>query len=295
MLAAAGCAGAQIFGFNSVKIEKADAKNPAVEILALWQATEGPGPNGVPTRGFTGEVFFFTQAKPVPVMVEGKGRIYLFDDRGTAKQQARPIREYDFDAASWAMHCHSSSLGPGYAVFIPYPGNDFHQVACSLRIRFTPTVGPTIYSPTASVVLSGPPAKSSNAEGLVTPSLGARQQMPQNLNGALTPAQDGGPFNAGQSSYAPATGYSPTAPSSRLLPEAGGLPVTSASRAGFTQNVVPVAGTDADGRLSLDDDMGAADARVVRPAQLEEPPTTTQSRRIKLQSVNTDSVGADEN
>jgi hypothetical protein len=40
--------------------------------------------------------------------------------------------------------------------------------------------------------------------------------------------------------------------------------------------------------------MGAADARVVRPAQLEEPPPATQSRRIKLQSVNTDSVGADE-
>jgi hypothetical protein len=294
MLAAAGCASTQLFGFKSVKIDKADAKNPAVEILALWQATEGPGPNGVPTRGFTGEVFFFTQAKPVPVMVEGKARIYLFDDHGTAKQQARPIREYDFDPASWAAHCHSSSLGPGYAVFIPYPGNDFHQVACSLRIRFTPAVGPTIYSPTATVVLSGPPAKSSNAEGLVTPSLGARQQMPQNLNGALTPAPGGGPLNAGQSPYGPATGNSPPAPSSRLLPEAGGLPVTSASRAGFTQKVVPVAGTDADGRLSLDDDMGAADARVVRPAQLEEPPPATQSRRIKLQSVNTDSVGADE-
>jgi hypothetical protein len=79
-----------------------------------------------------------------------------------------------------------------------------------------------------------------------------------------------------------------------LLPEGGGLPATSASRAAFTQDVVPVAGTDADGRLSLDDDTGAADAGLVRPANLEEPAPATQSRRIKLQSANTASVDADE-
>jgi hypothetical protein len=293
MLAAAGCASTQFFGFKNVKFEKADAKNPAVEILALWQATEGPGPTGVPTRGFAGEVFFFTQAKPVPVMVEGKARIYLFDDRGTVKQQARPIREYDFDTASWSAHCHSSSLGPGYAVFIPYPRDDFHQAACSLRIRFTPTVGPTIYSPTATVVLPGPPpAKSSNADGKMIPSLGARQQGSQNLNGA--PSSQGGPFNAGQSPLRPTTGYTSPAPSNRLLPEAGGSPVTSAPPAAFTPSVVPVAGTDADGRLSLDDDAGAADAGNVRQAQLEEPAPATPSHRIKLQSANPDSVDADQ-
>jgi hypothetical protein len=284
----------QLFGFNSAKIDKADAKNPAVEILALWRATEAPGPVGVPTRGFAGQVFFFTQAKPVPVMVEGKARIYLFDDRGTVKQQARPLREFDFDVASWNAHCHSSSLGPGYAVFIPYPRDDFHQATCSLRIRFTPTVGPTIYSPTASVVLSGPPPKSPSADDKLIPSLGARQPGPLNLDGA-PPARGGGAFNSGQSQFPP-TGYASPAAAGRLLPDAGGLPVTSASssRAAFNQYVLPVAGTDADGHLSLDDDMGAADAGPAHPAQLDEQAPATQSGRIKLQSANTNSVDADE-
>ncbi len=100
LLAASGCASIPFFG-KSAKFEQADAKNPAVELLTLWQCTEGPGPQGVPIRGFAGQIYFFTQNKGAPVLVDGKVRIYIFDDHGTAKEQGRPIGEYDFDSASW--------------------------------------------------------------------------------------------------------------------------------------------------------------------------------------------------
>lgn len=163
LLGSTGCAGLELLGLRTAKFEKADAKNPAVEILALWQPAEGPGPGGVPTRGFAGQIFFLTQSKPAPVMVEGKVRIYLFDDRGSLKEQARPLREFDVDSALWNAHCHQSTLGPAYSVFIPYPREDFHQSSCSLRVRFTPTIGPPIYSPTSTVVLPGPAANRANA------------------------------------------------------------------------------------------------------------------------------------
>jgi hypothetical protein len=95
LLAVPGCASIPFFG-KTAKFERADAKNPAVEVLALWQAAEGPGPQGVPIRGFAGQVYFFTQNKPAPVLVDGKVRIYVFDDRGSTKEQARPIGEFDF-------------------------------------------------------------------------------------------------------------------------------------------------------------------------------------------------------
>ena len=145
LLAASGCASIPFFG-KTAKFEQADAKNPAVEILTLWQCTEGPGPQGVPIRGFAGQIYFFTQNKGAPVLVNGKVRIYVFDDHGTAQEQGRPIGEYDFNSANWNARAQRSSLGPGYSVFIPYPRNDFHQATCSLRVRFVPAVGPTIYS-----------------------------------------------------------------------------------------------------------------------------------------------------
>ena len=238
-----GCATMPLFGQKTAKFDRADAKNPAVEILSLWQATEGPGPNGVPTRGFSGQIFFFTQAKPSPVVVDGKVRIYLFDDHGTVKQQARPIGEFDFDPANWNGHAHASTLGPGYAVFIPYPRNDFHQATCSLRVRFTPNVGPTIYSPTASVVLSGPPGKPPRSDEMMVPPLQPRQQAMQNAN--------------------PAGAAAAVAPVS--------------ARAPLTRNVVPVSGTEADARLSLEDDIAAPTS---------ENAATPRSGRLTLQSAN---------
>jgi len=259
LLLTPGCASLPLFGLTTAKVERADAKNPAVEILALWQASEGPGPNGVPIRGFAGQIYFFTQSKQAPVLVDGKVRIYLFDDHGSIKEQARPIGEYDCDSAGWNARAHNSALGPGYAVFIPYPRNDFHQSTCSLRIRFTPTVGPAIYSPPASVVLSGPPAKPvQDDERIVQPPQPVTQSRQQGLQ------------RASQA----------TLTTSVTLPS---------PRPPFSQNVIPVSGTDADSRVSLDDDIAVPNDNVVRTAEYTTDGTSQRSGRLRLQSARSDS------
>ena len=260
LLAVSGCASIPFFG-KSAKFEQADAKNPAVEILTLWQCTEGPGPQGVPIRGFAGQIYFFTQTKGAPVLVDGKVRIYLFDDHGTAKEQGRPIGEYDFDSANWNGRAHRSSLGPGYSVFIPYPRNDFHQATCSLRIRFVPAVGPTIYSAPSAVVLNGPPTKPVHGdEPIVSP-----------------PAAP------------PAAASADRTPLSVTLGPS--YPQSSWPQASSPRVIVPVAGTDADTRFSLGNDVSAeglsrhdGSSRVTPiPDEAASPP-----RRIKLQSASSD-------
>jgi hypothetical protein len=139
------------------KVPTADAEHPAIEVLAVWQAAEGPGLGGIPTRGFAGQIFFFTQDRAAPVAVDGKARIYVFDDHGSAEQQARPLRQFDFDRQSWTAHLQNSKLGPTYGVFIPYPREDYHQAVCSLRIRFTPPKGRPLFSASSTIMLPGPP------------------------------------------------------------------------------------------------------------------------------------------
>jgi hypothetical protein len=168
MVTGPGCASLDLFNFKD-KVPTADAEHPAIEVLAIWQAAEGPGLGGVPTRGFAGQIFFFTQDRAQPVAVDGKARIYVFDDHGTVEQQARPLRQFDFDRQSWTAHLQSSKLGPTYGVFIPYPSNDYHQAVCSLRVRFTPMKGRPLYSQASTIVLPGPPAKSEPETAQATP------------------------------------------------------------------------------------------------------------------------------
>lgn len=233
LLSLSGCAAVPLFGTKTAKIERADAKNPAVQILALWQASEGPGPNGVPIRGIAGQVYFFTQSTVGPVVVDGKVRIYLFDDHGTVKDQARPIGEFDFDSVGWNQRAHASALGPGYAVFIPYPRKDFHQTTCSLRVRLTPAAGPAIYSPPASVVLPGPSAKPAHGdESIIKPP-------------PLPPMQ------------ARRQGQDATASNSTVTVQ------LSTPRPPVRQNVTQVSGTEDDARISLEDDVAAPEPTTV--------------------------------
>jgi len=160
MVSGPGCASLQLLNLKADKIPTADAEHPAIEVLAVWQAAEGPGVGGIPTRGFAGQIFFFTQDRGAPVAVDGKARIYVFDDHGSPEQQARPLRQFDFDRQSWTAHLQSSKLGPTYGVFIPYPRNDYHQAVCSLRVRFTPSAkGRPLFSTSSTIVLPGPPLK----------------------------------------------------------------------------------------------------------------------------------------
>jgi hypothetical protein len=261
VLSMAGCASMPWFGLNAAKFEQADVKNPAVEILPFWQASEGPGPKGVPVRGLGGQIYFFAQAKGTPVVVDGALRIYLFDDRGSVKEQAQPIAVFDFDAAHLKNGAHNSALGAVYSLFLPYPRNDFHQARCSLRIRFTPTAGPTIYSDPATVVLSGPPLKPDKVDEPNIHATPERQVRSQFQNGGAASLTTSVTLPSGQF------------PGSR--------------------NVIPVNGTDDDTRMSLATDIAAPDNSRVQTADYTDDGPAPRANHIRLQSAQSDSSDRD--
>jgi hypothetical protein len=200
MVSGPGCASLQLFAVKD-KVPTADDEHPAIEVLAIWQAAEGPGLGGVPTRGFAGQIFFFTQDRAQPVAVDGKARIYVFDDHGPIEQQSKPLRQFDFDRQSWTGHLQSSKLGPTYGVFIPYPRADYHQAVCSLRVRFTPLKGRPLFSSASTIVLPGPPAKSEPETSQATPLDNlAKKLQARTTRTWNTPTVDNGPRPLDQNS-----------------------------------------------------------------------------------------------
>ncbi len=155
-----GCADVRMFEklnpFGSAeKLREATATVPAVEILALWQPAEGHGLNGMPTRGFAGQIMFFTNGNPAPVKVNGDVRIFLFDDFGTPEEQSKPIHQFDYSTDVWNLHLQKSMLGPSYQVFVPYVRKDPHAAKCAISVRLKPAAGPTIYSKLVPIMLPG--------------------------------------------------------------------------------------------------------------------------------------------
>lgn len=136
------------------KIPTATAADPATQILCFWQPGEGNDPDGYPCRGFSGQILFTSNKSQAPVKIDGDVRIYLFDDQGTVDEQAKPLRQFDFDGGSWNIHLGKTSLGPTYSIFIPYVRRGVTEANCSLRIRLKPKHGPTIFSDFSSMPLN---------------------------------------------------------------------------------------------------------------------------------------------
>lgn len=151
-----GFSGCAMFHFPfEKKMPKATAGDPAVQMLCLWQQAEGRDPEGFPCKGFSGQILFLSNKAATPVQIDGEVRIYLFDDQGTEEEQTKPIRQFDFDAGSWAIHLAESSLGPTYSVFVPYVRRGVKDANCALRVRFKPKRGPTIFSDLSNMPLNG--------------------------------------------------------------------------------------------------------------------------------------------
>jgi hypothetical protein len=143
---------------NTVGLQKvvvADAEHPVVEIIGVWQPGEGTGLDGLPCRGFAGQLLFFAMGEKSPVKVNGKVRIYVFDDQGTVQEQQQPIHQFDFDSGAFNAFYTQTNLGPAYQLFIPYTRKGNHAAACTLRVRFTPEEGASVYSKMATVILPG--------------------------------------------------------------------------------------------------------------------------------------------
>lgn len=168
LTAVVGCQSDGLLKLSGNKFRKADADNPAVRALCIWQPAKGRGLDDLPARGFAGQVFFFTRGKPTSVQVEGDVRIYLFDQIGTSEKQSKPIHQFDFVDGAWNAHLQDTQFGPAYQVFIPYTRDTHRKVNCSLRLRLIPEQGPTIYSDMAHVTLPGAEPSSDSGENLTS-------------------------------------------------------------------------------------------------------------------------------
>lgn len=153
LLAVSGCATIGL-PWSKDRVVRATANNPAVQVLCLWQPSTGRDPDGLPCRGFAGQIIFLSGVNTTPLAVDGDVRIYVFDDQGTLEERSVP-RLWDFDSGAWNMHLTNSSLGAAYSVFIPYTRPGSQQTSCTLRLRLTPKQGQPIFSETASVILPG--------------------------------------------------------------------------------------------------------------------------------------------
>lgn len=157
LLVFSGCTTTSLFSkfTHKQKFPKATAQNPAVRCLCLWEPSEGTGVDNKPSRGVSGQIFFFTRGGASSVEVDGDVRIYLFDDEGSADDQAQPLHQFDFMAGTWQAHLTSTQFGPAYQLFVPYSRKGHHQAELALRVRHTPANGSPLYSDLARVTLPG--------------------------------------------------------------------------------------------------------------------------------------------
>jgi hypothetical protein len=137
------------------KVPTPSDEHPVYEIICLWEPGEGTGMDGLPARGFLGQLMFFAHGIASPVRIKGPVRIYVFDDQGTAESQQRPIHEFNFCEEAFNEFLTESNIGAAYQFFIPYSRKGSHRAVCSLRVRYTPEHGQPVYSKMGSVILAG--------------------------------------------------------------------------------------------------------------------------------------------
>lgn len=150
------CMGCQLMnGMKLASFPEASVEHPVVEIICVWQPGEGTGMDGLPCRGFAGQILFFAMGEKAPVKVDGKIRIYVFDDQGTEAEQELPIHQFDFDATAFNNFLTSTNMGAAYQLFVPYTRKGTHGATCTLRVRYTPDEGASVYSKMATIILPG--------------------------------------------------------------------------------------------------------------------------------------------
>ncbi len=199
LLLGGGCAGSKSFlnlNWSGKKIPEASAENPVVRMVCIWEPAEGRGLDGLPTRGFAGQIMFFTAGEATPVRADGNVRIYLYDEGGLQAQQAKPLHQFDYLNGAWTTHLRLGMLGPVYQVFIPYVRKHPYRAKCALRVRFQPDYGgPPVYSEVVSITLPGPEPKQADKEkkrqesGTKKPQLSIRRfSLPLTRGGAVNQA-----------------------------------------------------------------------------------------------------------
>ncbi|NOX53663.1 MAG: hypothetical protein GXP27_04350 [Planctomycetes bacterium] len=155
LIPASGCAALSWLQHDQPNLVLADAEHPIERIICIWQPAEGHGLDGLPCRGFAGQIFFFTRGVPTPVVANGEVQIFVFDDQGTPEEQTKPLHEFEFTQEAWTRLLQETQLGPAYSLFVPYTRQGQHEAHCALLVRLKPIDGPPVTSDMAYVTLPG--------------------------------------------------------------------------------------------------------------------------------------------
>jgi len=125
------------------------------KVLGLWEPSEGQGLDGTPSRGFAGQVMFFTYGKPSPIKVKGTVRVMLFANYDASQLDPQPEHVFTFVEDGWEAHRSEGTLGTSYNVFLP-AGDVANDVSHTygLRIEHTDTTGRVTKSPFTEVTLA---------------------------------------------------------------------------------------------------------------------------------------------
>lgn len=125
-------------------------------MICAWEPAEGVGLNGLPCRGFAGQILFFGNDTSSPIKVSGDVRIYVFDDFGSDEERSEPIHYFDFEEMAFQGLMTETNLGIAYQLFVPYTRKTVHEANCSLRVMVTPKDGGMpVYSKMATLYLQG--------------------------------------------------------------------------------------------------------------------------------------------
>jgi hypothetical protein len=156
LIAGGGCSTAPPGKFFGDPVVVASPDNPVIDVVCLWEPSEGRDLSGLPRRGLKGQIMFFTHGGNSPVAVDGDVKIYQFDNHGPRETWDKPVHEFRFSAEEWNTFLQNGMLGPTYQLFIPYMRRHTEQVHVSLQLRFTPRDGSSrIFSQSVNTALPG--------------------------------------------------------------------------------------------------------------------------------------------
>ena len=209
-------------------------------MLCVWSGGEGLGLDKKPSRGFAGQLFFFSPQQAEPMEVFGDISVYVFDDEGSEVEQARPLHQFDFKAEVWKNYLQETNGGSAYQLFIPYtrPGN--FQAECTLRVQFTPREnGLPVYSKFATVLLGGKQRPESELAA-------KNKRLPEAVSIPLAKEhQFGESIKSGRNSLAPGTTLSLNAPQPRAGSVANNRPLSSIRLDELIDDIAPNATAEA--------------------------------------------------
>jgi len=160
-----GCA--SIANFTAMRgIPVASSENPVRDFTGIWQQGEGRDEHGRPCRGFCGQLMFMTVGANKPAIVHGAVTIYVFDNKGTLEEQAKPFDKFEFTAEQWETFQRKTNLGMTYQLFIPYRRPGGREAECQLHVKFTPVNGSPMFAHPASISMRGASGAAAMADAI---------------------------------------------------------------------------------------------------------------------------------